>query len=41
MMVLPDSTSEAAEAEEIAGPLFDSGWDYMEQLAAYKAFQGK
>jgi hypothetical protein len=32
---------EAAAAEELAGPLFDSGRDYMEQLAAYKQFQGK
>jgi len=41
MMVLPDSTSEAAEAEELAGPLFDSRRDYMEQLDACKQFQGK
>ena len=41
MKVLPDSTSDAAEAEEIAGPLSDSGRADMEQLATNKQFQGE
>jgi hypothetical protein len=32
---------EGREADELPDPLFDSTRDYMEQLAVYKAFQGK
>ncbi len=36
-----DSIPEACEGEEISGELYNSERDYMEQIAAYKVFQGK
>ncbi len=36
-----DSIPEACEGEELSGDLYNSERDYMEQIAAYKVFQGK
>jgi hypothetical protein len=36
-----DSIPEARQGEEIGGELYDSSRDYIEQMQAYKRFQGK